>query len=100
MDLVDDWLADRIGRVRPGLLVLARTRALVVRTRRWLGDRQLGLGVDVLTPAGLAERLAAKKREMAALCEEIMEDPRYYELRNQALDFLYNRFAHDEDEAA
>ena len=32
--------------------------------------------------------------------EEIMEDPRYYELRNQALDFLYNRFAHDEDEAA
>jgi bicarbonate transport system ATP-binding protein len=31
--------------------------------------------------------------------EEIMEDPRYYELRNSALDFLYNRFAHDEDEA-
>lgn len=29
----------------------------------------------------------------------IMEDPRYYELRNQALDFLYNRFAHDEDAA-
>jgi len=32
--------------------------------------------------------------------EDIMEDPRYYELRNQALDFLYNRFAHDEDEKA
>ena len=32
--------------------------------------------------------------------EDIMEDPRYYELRNTALDFLYNRFAHDEDEAA
>lgn len=32
--------------------------------------------------------------------EDIMEDPRYYELRNQALDFLYNRFAHDEDEVA
>jgi bicarbonate transport system ATP-binding protein len=31
--------------------------------------------------------------------EDIMEDPRYYELRNSALDFLYNRFAHDEDEA-
>ena len=31
--------------------------------------------------------------------EVIMEDPRYYELRNQALDFLYNRFAHDADEA-
>ena len=31
--------------------------------------------------------------------EDIMEDPRYYELRNQALDFLYHRFAHDEDEA-
>ena len=29
-----------------------------------------------------------------------MEDPRYYELRNQALDFLYHRFAHDQDEAA
>ncbi len=26
--------------------------------------------------------------------EEIMEDPRYYDLRNQALDFLYSRFAH------
>ena len=31
--------------------------------------------------------------------EDIMEDPRYYELRNQALDFLYHRFAHDQDEA-
>ena len=31
--------------------------------------------------------------------EDIMEDPRYYELRNSALDFLYNRFAHDADEA-
>ena len=30
--------------------------------------------------------------------EDIMEDPRYYELRNQALDFLYHRFAHDQDE--
>ena len=29
--------------------------------------------------------------------EDMMEDPRYYELRNQALDFLYNRFAHDAD---
>ena len=29
--------------------------------------------------------------------EDIMEDPRYYELRNTALDFLYNRFAHDDD---
>jgi nitrate/nitrite transport system ATP-binding protein len=27
----------------------------------------------------------------------VMEDPRYYELRNHALDFLYNRFAHSED---
>lgn len=27
----------------------------------------------------------------------IMEDPTYYELRNQALDFLYHRFAHDVD---
>ncbi|MFQ4136013.1 ABC transporter ATP-binding protein [Nodosilinea sp. PGN35] len=26
----------------------------------------------------------------------IMEDPRFYELRNEALDFLYNRFAHDD----
>jgi bicarbonate transport system ATP-binding protein len=30
--------------------------------------------------------------------EDIMEDPLYYEMRNQALDFLYNRFAHDADE--
>ncbi|HEY9877472.1 MAG TPA: nitrate ABC transporter ATP-binding protein [Leptolyngbyaceae cyanobacterium] len=28
----------------------------------------------------------------------IMEDPRYYELRNFALDFLYRRFAHHDDE--
>jgi nitrate ABC transporter ATP-binding subunit len=27
----------------------------------------------------------------------VMEDPRYYELRNSALDFLYRRFAHDVD---
>ncbi len=26
----------------------------------------------------------------------IMEDPQYYQLRNHALDFLYNRFAHDD----
>ncbi|MGL4620912.1 nitrate ABC transporter ATP-binding protein [Chroococcidiopsis sp.] len=26
----------------------------------------------------------------------IMEDPQYYQLRNYALDFLYNRFAHDD----
>lgn len=26
----------------------------------------------------------------------IMEDPRFYELRNEALDFLYHRFAHDD----
>lgn len=28
----------------------------------------------------------------------IMEDPEYYDLRNSALDFLYNRFAHDDVE--
>ncbi|MDX2211699.1 MAG: nitrate ABC transporter ATP-binding protein [Oculatellaceae cyanobacterium bins.114] len=27
---------------------------------------------------------------------QIMEDPHYYDLRNHALDFLYNRFAHDD----
>jgi nitrate ABC transporter ATP-binding subunit len=27
---------------------------------------------------------------------QIMEDPDYYRLRNSALDFLYNRFAHDD----
>ncbi len=32
--------------------------------------------------------------------ENIMEDPCYYELRNQAHDFLCNRFAHNEDEKA
>jgi bicarbonate transport system ATP-binding protein len=30
--------------------------------------------------------------------ERIMEDPQYYDLRNHALDFLYNRFAHDDVE--
>jgi bicarbonate transport system ATP-binding protein len=29
--------------------------------------------------------------------ERIMEDPEYYNLRNHALDFLYNRFAHDDE---
>jgi len=28
--------------------------------------------------------------------DDIMEDPLYYELRNRALVFLYNRFAHDD----
>ncbi|WP_013321844.1 nitrate ABC transporter ATP-binding protein [Gloeothece verrucosa] len=28
--------------------------------------------------------------------DRIMEDPQYYDLRNYALDFLYNRFAHDD----
>jgi nitrate ABC transporter ATP-binding subunit len=28
----------------------------------------------------------------------LLEDPKYYELRNTALDFLYSRYAHDEDE--
>jgi nitrate/nitrite transport system ATP-binding protein len=27
---------------------------------------------------------------------KVIDDPKYYELRNYALDFLYNRFAHDE----
>jgi nitrate ABC transporter ATP-binding subunit len=27
---------------------------------------------------------------------KVTDDPKYYELRNYALDFLYNRFAHDE----
>jgi bicarbonate transport system ATP-binding protein len=31
--------------------------------------------------------------------DRIMEDPKYYDLRNYALDFLYHRFAHDEDAA-
>lgn len=30
--------------------------------------------------------------------DRIMEDPEYYKLRNHALDFLYHRFAHDNDE--
>jgi nitrate ABC transporter ATP-binding subunit len=28
---------------------------------------------------------------------QLMEDPRYYELRNYALDFLYRRYAHDDE---
>jgi bicarbonate transport system ATP-binding protein len=27
----------------------------------------------------------------------IMEDPRYYDLRNYALDYLFNRYAHDDE---
>ena len=30
--------------------------------------------------------------------DRMMEDPRYYELRNYALDFLFRRFAHDDTE--
>ncbi len=30
--------------------------------------------------------------------ERLMEDPRYYELRNEALDYLYNRHSHTEDD--
>jgi nitrate/nitrite transport system ATP-binding protein len=30
--------------------------------------------------------------------EKITEDPRYYELRNYALDYLFNRYAHDDDD--
>lgn len=30
--------------------------------------------------------------------ENSMEAPRYHKLRNNALDFLYNRFAHDDTE--
>lgn len=29
---------------------------------------------------------------------QISEDPRYYELRNYALDFLFHRYAHDDDD--
>ncbi|MEL6439740.1 MAG: nitrate ABC transporter ATP-binding protein [Cyanobacteria bacterium J06621_8] len=29
--------------------------------------------------------------------DSIMEDPQYYELRNYALDFLYRRYAHDDE---
>ena len=29
--------------------------------------------------------------------DRLTEDPRYYELRNYALDFLYRRYAHDDD---
>ena len=30
---------------------------------------------------------------------QVTEDPHYYELRNYALDYLYRRYAHDDDEA-
>ena len=29
--------------------------------------------------------------------ETIQDDPRYGQLRNHALDFLYRRYAHDDD---
>ena len=52
-----------------------------------------------LTAAGIGEILTIDFPRPRSR-EDIMEDPRYYELRNSALDFLYNRFAHDEDEKA
>jgi nitrate/nitrite transport system ATP-binding protein len=30
--------------------------------------------------------------------DQIMDDPKYMELRNYALDYLFHRFAHDEEE--
>lgn len=30
--------------------------------------------------------------------EKLLENPKYYELRNYALDYLYHRYAHDEDD--
>ncbi|WP_369769872.1 nitrate ABC transporter ATP-binding protein [Gloeocapsa sp. PCC 73106] len=35
--------------------------------------------------------------ERPRIRSRMIEDPRYYELRNYALDFLYHRFAHSED---
>ncbi len=29
--------------------------------------------------------------------DRIMEDPEFYKLRNYILDYLYNRFAHDDE---
>lgn len=44
----------------------------------------------------LADRLVMMANGPAAEIGEIMEDPLYYDLRNQALNFLYSRFAHDD----
>jgi bicarbonate transport system ATP-binding protein len=30
-------------------------------------------------------------------CDHIMEDSEFYKMRNYILDYLYNRFAHDDE---
>ncbi|HZG38621.1 MAG TPA: hypothetical protein VEZ50_08060 [Nodosilinea sp.] len=58
--------------------------------RRPKDVRSGGLGTFRLSPAAtLAPHLHQYR-------DQIMEDPQYYQLRNHALNFLYNRFAHDE----
>jgi bicarbonate transport system ATP-binding protein len=48
--------------------------------------------------AGIGEVLSINFPRLRSQ-EDIMEDPKYYELRNKALDFLYESLAHDSDEA-
>jgi nitrate ABC transporter ATP-binding subunit len=78
----------------------------------WFGHRVTVLMIthDIDEALFLADRLVMMTNGPAAHIGEvmeipfkrprnrarIMEDPRYYELRNYALDFLYRRYAHDD----
>lgn len=80
----------------------------------WRENRVTALMIthDIDEALYLADRLVMMTNGPAATIGEVveipfprprdrtlmLEDPRYYELRNQALDFLYNRYAHDDTE--
>jgi nitrate ABC transporter ATP-binding subunit len=80
----------------------------------WQGNRCTVLMIthDIDEALFLADRIVMMTNGPAAKVGEIinipfprprnrtlvMEDPHYYELRNYALDYLYRRYAHDDDE--
>jgi len=52
----------------------------------------------VMMTNGPAAQIGGDEYSIAArpAITRVVEDPEYYNLRNQALDFLYHRFAHEE----
>lgn len=55
----DAWVAEVVGRLRPGerTLVLCRTRTAASLVRRWASRRGGVLGLEAIVPAGLAVQL-------------------------------------------
>jgi len=60
----------------------------------FLGDRLVMMTNGPSATIGEILEIPFEKPRIRA---KITEDPKYYELRNYALDFLFNRYAHDED---